>query len=199
MRRSCDALVSIPLAGAVESLNVSVAAALLLYEARRQRALTLRWPSRRSTSSTATTSSTPGRSPTARELVDTLASFVAMKGARGILVFDGAGEDAQLGPLSVRFAPDADTLLERLAAEHRVARAGAARLVRCDRARHRRARGGESLLADVLPRSAAARGAAAAARRARRQARRRDPRASSSAFAAASQLDVWNCTRVHCK
>jgi 23S rRNA (guanosine2251-2'-O)-methyltransferase len=37
VRRSCDALVSIPLAGHVESLNVSVAAALLLYEARRQR------------------------------------------------------------------------------------------------------------------------------------------------------------------
>jgi 23S rRNA (guanosine2251-2'-O)-methyltransferase len=37
VRRSCDVLVSIPLAGAVESLNVSVAAALLLYEARRQR------------------------------------------------------------------------------------------------------------------------------------------------------------------
>jgi len=37
VRRSCDALVSIPLAGRIESLNVSVAAALLLYEARRQR------------------------------------------------------------------------------------------------------------------------------------------------------------------
>jgi len=37
VRRTCDALVSIPLAGAVESLNVSVAAAVLLYEARRQR------------------------------------------------------------------------------------------------------------------------------------------------------------------
>ncbi len=37
VRRTCDALVSIPLAGLVESLNVSVAAALLLYEARRQR------------------------------------------------------------------------------------------------------------------------------------------------------------------
>ncbi|HZO98233.1 MAG TPA: 23S rRNA (guanosine(2251)-2'-O)-methyltransferase RlmB [Gaiellaceae bacterium] len=37
VRRTCDALVSIPLAGRVESLNVSVAAALLLYEARRQR------------------------------------------------------------------------------------------------------------------------------------------------------------------
>ena len=37
VRRTCDDAVSIPLAGSVESLNVSVAAALLLYEARRQR------------------------------------------------------------------------------------------------------------------------------------------------------------------
>jgi 23S rRNA (guanosine2251-2'-O)-methyltransferase len=37
VRRTCDALVAIPLAGQVESLNVSVAAAVLLYEARRQR------------------------------------------------------------------------------------------------------------------------------------------------------------------
>jgi 23S rRNA (guanosine2251-2'-O)-methyltransferase len=38
VRRTCDTLVSIPLAGQVESLNVSVAAAVLMYEARRQRA-----------------------------------------------------------------------------------------------------------------------------------------------------------------
>jgi 23S rRNA (guanosine2251-2'-O)-methyltransferase len=37
VRRTCDDAVSIPLAGRVGSLNVSVAAALLLYEARRQR------------------------------------------------------------------------------------------------------------------------------------------------------------------
>jgi 23S rRNA (guanosine2251-2'-O)-methyltransferase len=37
VRRRCDAAVSIPLAGRTESLNVSVAAALLLYEAKRQR------------------------------------------------------------------------------------------------------------------------------------------------------------------
>jgi 23S rRNA (guanosine2251-2'-O)-methyltransferase len=37
VRRTCDALVSIPLLGRIESLNVSVAAAVLLYEARRQR------------------------------------------------------------------------------------------------------------------------------------------------------------------
>jgi 23S rRNA (guanosine2251-2'-O)-methyltransferase len=37
VRRACDLEVSIPQLGRVESLNVSVAAALLLYEARRQR------------------------------------------------------------------------------------------------------------------------------------------------------------------
>jgi 23S rRNA (guanosine2251-2'-O)-methyltransferase len=37
VRRSCDFEVSIPQLGRVESLNVSVAAAVLLYEARRQR------------------------------------------------------------------------------------------------------------------------------------------------------------------
>jgi predicted RNA-binding protein with PIN domain len=55
----------------------------------------------------------------ARELVDLLASYVAVRGARGIVVFDGVGEDVTFGPLEVRFAPHADTLLERLAAEHR--------------------------------------------------------------------------------
>jgi 23S rRNA (guanosine2251-2'-O)-methyltransferase len=37
VRKTCDEVVSIPMAGAVESLNVSVAAAVLLYEAKRQR------------------------------------------------------------------------------------------------------------------------------------------------------------------
>ncbi len=37
VRRTCDGAISIPLDGRVESLNVSVAAALFLYEARRQR------------------------------------------------------------------------------------------------------------------------------------------------------------------
>jgi predicted RNA-binding protein with PIN domain len=55
----------------------------------------------------------------ARELVDALASYVAVRGARGVVVFDGAGEDAAYGPLEVRFAEHADTLLERLAAERR--------------------------------------------------------------------------------
>ena len=38
VRKTCDGVVSIPLSAGTESLNVSVAAAVLLYEARRQRA-----------------------------------------------------------------------------------------------------------------------------------------------------------------
>ena len=36
-----------------------------------------------------------------------------------MLVFDGHGPDESHGPLEVRWAADADALLERLAAEHR--------------------------------------------------------------------------------
>jgi predicted RNA-binding protein with PIN domain len=53
------------------------------------------------------------------EVIDLLASFVGLRGARGIVVFDGDGVDREIGPLSVRFAPHADTVLERLAAERR--------------------------------------------------------------------------------
>ena len=52
-------------------------------------------------------------------LRDLLAGWVATKGARGVLVFDGHGADERHGPLEVRWAPDADALIERLAAEHR--------------------------------------------------------------------------------
>ena len=54
-----------------------------------------------------------------RALVDHLASFVAARGARGVVVFDGAGEERDVGPLAVRYASHADTLIERLAAQHR--------------------------------------------------------------------------------
>ncbi len=54
-----------------------------------------------------------------RQLRDELASFVALKGARGVLVFDGAGTDEAYGPLEVRYAKNADTLLEQLAVENR--------------------------------------------------------------------------------
>ena len=58
----------------------------------------------------------------------------------GVVVFDGVGEELEVGPLSVRYAPDADTLLERLAAEHRARRARLPRLLRRGGSRHVRAR-----------------------------------------------------------
>jgi predicted RNA-binding protein with PIN domain len=54
-----------------------------------------------------------------QELIDGLASFVAVRGARGVVVFDGVGSDGRFGALEVRFAQNADAMLERLAAEHR--------------------------------------------------------------------------------
>lgn len=57
------------------------------------------------------------RSP--EELRDLLASWVAARGARGVLVFDGHGPEEQHGPLAVRWAEDADTAIERLAVESR--------------------------------------------------------------------------------
>ena len=38
-RETCDELVAIPMFGSVESLNISVASGICLYEARRQRLL----------------------------------------------------------------------------------------------------------------------------------------------------------------
>ncbi len=53
------------------------------------------------------------------EVVDLLAGFVALRGARGVVVFDGAGQERTVGQLTVRYAPHADDVLERLAAQHR--------------------------------------------------------------------------------
>ena len=55
------------------------------------------------------------------ELVDRLAEFVALRGASGVVVFDGVGDERKVGALEVRFAAHADELIERLAAEHRSA------------------------------------------------------------------------------
>jgi predicted RNA-binding protein with PIN domain len=54
------------------------------------------------------------------ELRDLLASWVAARGARGVLVFDGHGAEERHGPLLVQWAEDADAAIERLAAEHRL-------------------------------------------------------------------------------
>ena len=55
----------------------------------------------------------------ARAVRDALASYVALRGARGIVVLDGVGDLVSRGPLEVRYAPHADTVLERLAVENR--------------------------------------------------------------------------------
>ena len=130
-----------------------------------------------------------------RELVDTLASFVATLGARGIVVFDGGGDNEQVGPLAVRFAPDADTMLERLAAENRtrervlLVSSDATVLPRPDaRSRTSALRRSSAICApqELRPRRPAA-SATSSTRR---------PAPSSKACAAASR---YRCTRVHCK
>lgn len=54
-----------------------------------------------------------------RAVSDLLAGWLSVKGARGTVVFDGKGEPQQIGPLEVLWAPNADTVLERLAADRR--------------------------------------------------------------------------------
>lgn len=53
------------------------------------------------------------------ELVDRLASFVAVRGAKGVVVFDGGGSEHQVGRLTVQYAAHADDVLERMAAANR--------------------------------------------------------------------------------
>lgn len=53
------------------------------------------------------------------ELVDRLASFVALRGANGVVVFDGAGSEQRVGRLDIRYAAHADDVLERMAAANR--------------------------------------------------------------------------------
>jgi len=89
------------------------------------------------------------------ELVDELASFVALRGARGVVVFDGHEADRELGPLSVRYVPHADDLLERLAAEHRLTEAvlvvTSDRAVRGTAGQEVRKVGSRAFLAELAP------------------------------------------------
>ena len=90
------------------------------------------------------------------ELTDVLASFVAVRGARGVVVFDGVGAERRIGPLEVRFAAHADAVLERLAAENRdheavllVTSDAAVRGTSGQEVRHRASRSFLAELADV--------------------------------------------------
>ena len=136
--RTCDALLSIPMEPPVESLNVSVAAALLLYEARRQREAAARAGGRRVSDTLyivdgynvlhALFRGAEKEEIFARRdwLADRLASFAALRGARAVLVFDGSGprstssEPIKGAPVEVVFAGGrftADTLIARRIAE----------------------------------------------------------------------------------
>ena len=104
------------------SLNVSVAAAVLLYEApaRPASASALsRWPSRRCTSSTASTCCTRATSRTC-ESSSTRSRASSRCAARAASSSSTARRrSGESGRSSVRYAAHADDLLERLAAEHR--------------------------------------------------------------------------------
>ena len=91
-----------------------------------------------------------------RELTDALASFVAMHGARGVLVWDGVGADAEIGPLSVRFATPRRRRAR--AARRRASRdrGGLSRLVGLRRPRHVGPGGAEAFLRGVPRRPRAA-------------------------------------------
>ena len=125
-----------------------------------------------------------------RELTDTLASFVALRGARGFLVWDGVGVDAELGPLSVRFAPHADAVLERLAAEFREQRDRLPRLLRLRRSRHVGPGGAEALVPRVRRRPAAAAPSGVARLPARRQRSTTRRASGSNGSAAATYADT---------
>ena len=147
--RSCAApattRVSIPLAGKVESLNVSVAAALLLYEAQ----AAAPWLSRRSTCSTATTCCTPGRSRIRASSSTGSRASSRCSGARGVVVFDGVGEERDARP--ARGALRRERRRAARAARRRAPRPrdGLPRLVRLGRPRHVRAGGAEAQLANL--------------------------------------------------
>jgi predicted RNA-binding protein with PIN domain len=89
------------------------------------------------------------------ELVDTLASFVAGRGVRGVVVFDGVGEERSIGPLQIRFTAHADDLLERLAAENRsselVCVVSSDHAVRWTSGQEVRKLGSKGFLADLKP------------------------------------------------
>ena len=174
VRRACDATVSIPLAGKVESLNVSVAAALLLYEARAADAMAEPTLYLFDGYNLLHAGSFDGQ----RELTDALASFVAMRGARGVLVWDGVGADAEIGPLvgPVRGARGRRARAARRRAPRH--RGGLSRLLGLRRARHLRPGGAEALLRHLPRRSRASASRGAARLPPARLARRRDARAA---------------------
>ena len=122
VRKTCDATISIPLHADIESLNVSVAAALVLYEARAgQRSIGHQsCPSRRlylfDGSNLLHAGGFADRAP-ARRRARELRRPAWRAWRRSCST--GTARTRRSAGSSVRFAPHADDLLERLAAEQR--------------------------------------------------------------------------------
>ena len=188
VRVTCDATLSIPLAPGVESLNVSVAAAVTLFEARRQRIHQPRLeveglPDVALYLFDGSNLFHAGRFADRDELVDELASFVAVRGARGVVVFDGVGRgQGDRRRSRVRFAPTPTRCSSGSPPRRRDARGGAPRHVRCRSPGNERSGGAEARLRGV-PRGArrrvSPRGRAEPARRPRRPGDPCAPRAAS--------------------
>ena len=122
-------------------------------------------------------------------LVDTLASFVAGKGARGVVVFDGVGEERAVGPLQVRYTAHADDVLERLAAENRASElvcvVSSDHAVRWTSGQEVRKLASRAFLEELAP-VAARRPRAARRRRSRRRPARPETCANGSSVSAAA-------------
>ena len=186
VRRACDATVSIPLAGKRR----------VAQRQRRRRPAALRgaaparWLSRRCISSTGTTCSTRARS-TASVSSPTCSPPSSPCAARaGVLVWDGVGVDAEIGPLSVRFAAARGRrarAARRRAPRHR---GRLPRLLGLRRAGHVRPGGAEAILRRVRrrPRAGAPRRSRTAPGCATRSTTRRA--SGSSGCAAARRADT---------
>jgi hypothetical protein len=84
-----------------------------------------------------------------RQLRDELASFVALKGARGVLVFDGSGRTSRTVRSRCATRRTRTRLLEQLAVENRASEVVVSRLVGRRGARDLRPGGAEALVGDV--------------------------------------------------
>ena len=123
-------------------------------------------------------------------LVDLLASYVAARGAEGVVVFDGAGPEREVGPLAVRYAPDADTAARATRAERRERRGGAARHLGSDDPHDERPGGAASAGSAAVPRRADRAGASGGRRRAGSPTASTTRRASGSSVSVAASLSA---------
>ena len=143
-----------------------------------------------STSSTATTCSTPAARRTCASSSTSSRASSPSRVRAASSSSTASARIAEVGSLTVRYAPDADTLLERLAAEHRHRRARLPRLLRRGRAGHVRARRWRRWPRARSSRSSRRRRTSRQAPRGARPARRRDARQARAAASRRSRRRV---------